>query len=342
MTARHLIVRGRRIDSFVREVIGAHMAHRRFPWPLELKPGSLAALAFAAACVAVATAVHAAFGLVRPETVVFAPYYAATLVAALIGGAAAGILAMVLGGVIAYWLFAPAEWSVALFTPGNLDNWALYGTSSVAILWVAVIYRGLLQRLREEQHKRQLLNDELAHRLRNTLAGVQAILNQSLADEEELREKISARLAALSATNDHLFKSDWHSASLKDILTGEIRPYDPSQIHCEGEDVQCPSETAMLLALVIHELTMNAAKYGALSKPDGRIDIGWQNADGRLTLHWAESGNLQLTPPTRKGFGTKLLYSAIGMYHGHVETSFKPSGLSCKISLALPGINRSP
>src|ERR1043166_5754554 len=100
MTARRLILRGRRVNSFVRDVIGAHVDHRRSRWPLDLDRGSPAAFAFAAACLALATAVHSAFGLVRPEAVVFAPYYAATLIAALVGGAAAGFLAMVLGGVI--------------------------------------------------------------------------------------------------------------------------------------------------------------------------------------------------------------------------------------------------
>jgi two-component sensor histidine kinase len=305
-------------------------------WPWGLSPGSPRAFAFAATCVAVATVFHISVGTVRPETVVFAPYYAATLVAALLGGAAAGILAMILGGVIAYWLFAQANWDVALFTVNNLDNWVLYGGSSVVILWAAVSYRSLLQWLREEQRKRQLLTDELAHRLGNTLATVQAVVNQSLASETELREKISARLAALAATNDLLFKSDWQTVSLRDILIGEFRPYGSSRIHWEGEDVQCPSQVVMLLALITHELTTNAVKYGALSKPDGRIDVSWQNVDGRLTIHWVESGNLLLTPPTRKGFGTKLLSSAIRRFHGQVETRFEPSGLNCTISLALP------
>ena len=74
-------------------------------------------------------------------------------------------------------MFAPAEWSAAPFAAENLQNWVLYGASSAAILWAAVSHRGLVQRLREEQQKRQLLNDEMAHRLGNLFAGVQAIVN---------------------------------------------------------------------------------------------------------------------------------------------------------------------
>ncbi len=337
MTTHRLAVRDRGVNPFVRTLTRAIIKSWRSIWPWGLRPGSPGALALAAGCVVVATAVHICVGFVRPEAVVFAPYYAATLIAALMGGGAAGVLAMTLGGMTAYWLFAPADWS--LFTAEDLDNWALYGTSSVVILWAALSYRTLLQRLREEQQKRQLLNDELAHRLRNTLAGVQAILHQSLASESELRDKISARLVALAATNELLFKSEWRSVALNDILIGEFRPYDPAQIHCEGEDVQCPSQAAILVALIIHELTTNAVKYGALSKPDGRIDVSWQKVDNRLTLRWAETVSFQLLPPTRKGFGTKLLSSAIRGFNGNVETSFGPNGLSCNMSLDLSQMN---
>jgi diguanylate cyclase len=156
-----------------------------------------------------------------------------------------------------------------------------------------------------------------------------------------LREKINARITALAATNDLLFKSDWQYAFLKDILISEFKPYDFAQVHWDGEDVQCPSQTATVLALIIHELTTNAAKHGALSKSDGRIDISWRNVDDRLTIQWVESGSLALSPPMRKGFGTKLLYSAIKACHGEVETSFPPTGIVCKFSLIMPETKRA-
>jgi two-component sensor histidine kinase len=336
MATRRPALHGHLIASLVRDAMVASAKGWRSIWPWGLAPGSPGAFAFAAACVAAATAVHIAFGLVRPETVIFAPYYAATLVAVLLGGGAAGLLAMVLGGIVASWLFAPPPWSGALITPENLENWALYGSSSVVILRAAVSYRGLLQRLREEQRKRQLLNEELAHRLGNTFASVQAIVNQSLAGEKELRERINARLAALAATNALLVKSDWQTASLMGILIGEFTPYDPSRIRVRGEDVQCPSCVAAMVALVIHELTTNAAKHGALAKPDGCIDLSWQIVERRLTMHWVESGCTNLAPPTRRGFGTRLLQSAVRGFQGHIETSFDPTGLRCKIFLPLP------
>jgi len=304
-------------------------------WLKGLDARSPKAFAFALACVAAATAVHVVIGLVRPDTVVFAPYYAATLVATLVGASAAGSFAMLSGGAIAYLFFAPPEWRFALLRL-DLVNWALYGTSSAVIIWAAVSYRGLVQRLREEQHQRQLLNGELAHRLRNTLANVQTILNQSLAGERELREKINARLTALAATNDLLVFSGWRTASLNDILAGEFRPYDPARVAWRGEEIQCPAEAATMLALMIHELATNAAKYGALSRPDGRIDIAWHREDRMLVLDWVESGDLEVVPPKRQGFGTRLLNSAARGFNGTVETKFLPHGFCCKISLLLP------
>jgi two-component sensor histidine kinase len=335
MNTDRLTLRGQPFNSAVRNAVRASLRRWRSVWPWGLSPGSPDALALAAICVGAATAIHFSISLVRPASVVFAPYYAATLVAALLAGGAAGVLAMIVGGVVAYWLFAPAQWTLAPLALANVDNWVLYGASSVLILWAALSYRGLLQRLRDEQHKRQLLNEELAHRLGNILASTQTILNQSLAHDRELRDRVGARLAALAATNDLLLESDWQSASLHDILIGELRPYDSARVRWRGEDVRCPSQSALLLALVFHELTTNAAKYGALSKPEGSIEIWWQHVGARLTLHWIESLDLRLAPPTRKGFGSKLLESAIQGLHGEIETIFAPSGLRCKISLIL-------
>src|SRR5262245_5013389 len=304
-------------------------------WLRGLDARSGNAFAFSVACVALATGVHALIGLLQPDTLVFSPYYAATLLATLVGGSEAGIGAMVLGGAVAYWLFAPPNWQVTQLAL-DLVNWASYGTSSAVIVWAAASYRGLLRRLRDEEHKRQLLNRELAHRLRNALASIQTILNQSLAGEKELLGKTSARIAALAATNDLLVSSGWRTASLSDIVAGELRPYDPSRVAFQGCDVQCTAEAATMLALVIHELATNAAKYGALSVPDGHIDISWRRQDGRLVLHWVEQGDLQIASPAREGFGTKLLQSTVRAFHGTLETNFRASGLDCPITLVLP------
>ena len=291
---------------------------------------------FAVACVAVATAVRVGLGLISPDCAVFAPYYSATLVSALVGGAEAGALAAGLGGLAAYCLFVPAEWAIAAFRLEQLVSLVLYSTSSIVIIWAAESYRGLLQRLRREQDMRQLLNLELVHRIKNILAGVQSIVSRSLRDHEDLLETVSARLAALGATNDLLVKSEWQSASLREILEHEFSPYGLARFQLRGDNVDCPYAIAVLLALIVHELTTNAVKYGALSTPSGRIGVSWSNIAGRLAVEWVESGGPRPTAPTREGFGSKLLRAGVKQFQGSVTCRFEPTGLRCTFSLALP------
>ncbi len=305
-------------------------------WHLGLTPRSGAALLFAVACVGIATAFRIVLGRISPDSAVFAPYYSATLVAALVGGAESGTLAAGLGALVAYYLFVPEDWGLAPFRLEQLVSLVLYGTSSVVIIWAAQGYRGLLQRLRATEATRELLNRELVHRIKNILANVQGIIGQTLVDQTIIRNAINDRITALGATHDLLVKSNWHSASLREILTHEFAPYGFSRFHLHGSDVDCPSALAVFLALVVHELTTNALKYGALSNPDGRIDIAWTDLSGQLTLDWIESGGPEPTAPTREGFGTKLLRSGVRQFRGTVDCSFRLGGLRCRLSLHLP------
>jgi two-component sensor histidine kinase len=306
-------------------------------WRIGLCPRSPPSLFFAIACVGIATIVRIALGLISPDSAVFAPYYSATLVAALVGGAEAGMLAAALGGLAAYWLFVPPNWNVASFRLEQLVSLVLYGTSSVVIIWAAQSYRGLLQRLRTEEATRQLLNLELVHRIKNILAGVQGIVGQALRNQEDLLETVSGRLAALGATNNLFVNSEWQSAPLREILVQEFAPYGLARFQLCGEDVECSYDLGVLMALMIHELTTNAVKYGALSSPYGQVAISWSVVSGRLTLEWVESGGPKPTAPTREGFGTKLLRSGVRQFHGVLDRRFEPGGLQCRISLTMPG-----
>jgi two-component sensor histidine kinase len=275
-------------------------------------------------------------GLISPDSAVFAPYYSATLVAALVGGVEAGVLAAVLGGLAACWLFVPPEWNLATFRLEQLVSLILYGSSSIVIIWAAESYRGLLHRLRREETLRQLLNRELVHRIKNMLAGVQAIVGFSLRDQKDLLQTVRARLAALGATNDLLVRSERQSASLREILVRELAPYGLSRCRLHGDDIDCPYGIAVLLALMIHELTTNAIKYGALTTPAGRIEVTWSIESGRLALEWVESGGPPAMAPTREGFGSRLLRSGVKQFQGTVDFRFEPTGLRCRLSLTMP------
>jgi two-component sensor histidine kinase len=317
-------------------MIGWARSRWRSVWQTGLPPRSPSALLFAVACVAVATAVRVGLGIISPDSAVFAPYYSATLVAALVGGVESGAVATGLGAVAAYALFVPPEWNLASFRIEQAVSIVLYGTSSVIIIWAAESYRGLLQRLRSEETAIRLLNLELVHRIKNMLAGVQAIVGHSLRDQQELLDTVSARLAALGATNDLLIRSEWRSAPLRDILVREFAPYGLSRFELHGDDIDCPYAVAILLALLIHELTTNAAKYGALSSPSGRVRVAWNVAASRLALEWTEAGGPPAAEPARTGFGSTLLRSGVRQFQGTIERRFDPTGLYCAFSFVIP------
>jgi two-component sensor histidine kinase len=317
-------------------------------WRGGLPPRSIFSLIFALSCVAIATIVRIGLGAISPASAVFAPYYSATLVAALVGGARAGSVAAAAGALAAFWLFVPPDWKSDAYIEEQVVSFFLFTASSLVIIWAAKSYRDLLWRLREEQNTRQLLNHELAHRIKNTLAIVQAVASQTLRDQPAALGKLNDRIAALAATNDLLIESAWRGASLRKILAGEFAPYDSARFRLDGEDFECPSEIATMLALIFHELTTNAAKYGALSAPHGRVDLSWTRHNDRVEFDWIESGGPQPAPLAalprlrgsagrgHEGFGTTLLRKGLRQFDGAVEMRFAPTGLHCKLSLALP------
>jgi PAS domain S-box-containing protein len=187
----------------------------------------------------------------------------------------------------------------------------------------------------EEQQK--LLLDELNHRVKNTLATVQSIAAQTLRTDPEpraFREAFEARLMALSATHDLLTATSWRGASLRDVLSVEFQPHGAGRYVFDGPDVELSSTEALTLGLLFHELATNAAKYGALSTPEGCITVSWRVAgegrDRELHLHWAETGGPPVSPPTRRGFGSRLIERSLRRdLDGEATLEFRPEGLRC-------------
>ena len=193
--------------------------------------------------------------------------------------------------------------------------------------------------LAERQQK--LLVDELNHRVKNSLATVQAIASQTLRSTPEpraFRDAFEARLIALSATHDLLTATSWRGAELRDVLLVELRPYAPNRYVLEGGDVDLAPSEALALGLVVHELATNAAKYGALSEGEGCVEARWSVEDGRLSLVWRERGGPPVAPPTRVGFGSRLIERSLaGNLGGSARLDFAPGGLICHIELPLAG-----
>lgn len=174
---------------------------------------------------------------------------------------------------------------------------------------------------RSEEHLRLLVN-ELNHRVKNTLATVQSIAAHSLrnsASPAEFRTMLDARLVALSKAHDLLTRTHWEGASLSAVLAQETNPYqteDSARIALAGDDVDLAPRAALTLAMAFHELATNAAKYGALSVPSGRIDVRWLveprlDEPSMLRLTWTERDGPEVKPPSRNGFGSRLIERGI-------------------------------
>jgi len=161
--------------------------------------------------------------------------------------------------------------------------------------------------------RQKLMIDELNHRVKNTLATVQSIAMQTARSHEDPRtfaESFQARLMGLSHTHDLLTRSHWEGAELHAILEHETEAHGVHRVSLNGPSVPLAPAAALSLGMIFHELATNAAKYGALSTGEGRVLVDWSianHADRILNISWREIGGPPVVPPTRKGFGTRLI-----------------------------------
>jgi two-component system CheB/CheR fusion protein len=181
--------------------------------------------------------------------------------------------------------------------------------------------------------QQQVLTAELSHRVKNTLAVVSSIAERTLPGSQA-KTDLLGRYHALGHTHDLLSAAGWTIARLREVISTELTPYG-AHVTVNGPEVMLKAQTALFLALVFHELATNAAKYGALSTPAGRVAITWTIAgDGpsRLELTWIEQGGPKVGKPTRQGFGTELIERGIRFeLQGEAELGFVHGGLHCRI-----------
>ncbi|MGY2050979.1 sensor histidine kinase [Methylobacterium sp. JK268] len=214
------------------------------------------------------------------------------------------------------------------------------------------IHQDVTARKRAEDHLRLLLH-ELNHRVKNTLATVQSIAMQSLRrlrghEAEAARDAFAARLIALARAHDVLTRESWEGADLAEVVAGAVAPLDgPQGRHARfavaGPPLRLPPRMALSVAMALHELGTNAVKYGALSTAEGRVSIRWSVADDALTLVWRESDGPPVTPPERKGFGSRLIGQSLAReLAGAVTLDYAPTGVVCTIEAPLgePGAQR--
>ncbi|WP_310347529.1 PAS domain S-box protein [Methylobacterium sp. BE186] len=204
----------------------------------------------------------------------------------------------------------------------------------------------ITERKRAEEHQR-LLTGELQHRVKNTLALVQAIASQTFRnapDQEQAREAFAARLISLGRAHDILTQSSWTAAPIADVIEGALAVHRGSaanRIRMSGPNVHLSAKAALTLALALHELATNAAKYGALANESGVVDLRWhvvhEGEAPRFCLTWAEQGGPPiLAKPTRKGFGSRLIERSFAAeVGGEVKLTYAPTGLVCRLEAPL-------
>lgn len=211
---------------------------------------------------------------------------------------------------------------------------------------------GLLKIMRDEtarhlaDQRNKTLIGELNHRVKNTLAIVQAIAKETLrgrAAEQEIRDALNSRLFALARSHDVLATEGWEGASLEEVISRALAPFVTSgnmedRIVVEGQKVRLSPTCTVSLSLGFHELATNAAKYGALSVPDGKIEVRWTEEPsedgGSVRLSWRERNGPPVSPPNQKGFGSRLIERALGYeLNGTAAVAYAVDGLRFEISI---------
>jgi two-component sensor histidine kinase len=288
-----------------------------------------AALAIAAA--AVRLGVSGALGRELP----FITFFPALIVASALGGFAGGLACLAV---------ATAAAVALLIEPGASAPWL------IVVFWIAgslviVVSSALADsirdlrvsrtRLTEAQARLQTVVGELAHRNRNALFVIMAIVSQSSRGAQSAAEAeriINARLEALLRGQDVVLSGDGGGARLRALLEKALEPFELSRFAiAAGPDVALATDVAIGLGLLFHELATNALKYGALSVPEGRISIAWRLEDGQARFTWREAGGPPVRPPAKEGFGARLVGTALVPQGGRAERRFDADGVICEL-----------
>jgi PAS domain S-box-containing protein len=191
---------------------------------------------------------------------------------------------------------------------------------------------------KRSQEQIAILAHEAEHRSKNMLANVQAAVSLSHSDScEGLKQAIEGRIRALANVHSLFVETRWIGAELSTIAAQELAPYcekDRTRVRTDGPQVLLEPNAAQAIAVILHELATNAAKYGALSVADGQLDLQWSyEPNGQLHLRWMETGGPTVQEPTRKGFGRGIIERLIAQLKGKMRFDWRATGLVCEITL---------
>ena len=190
---------------------------------------------------------------------------------------------------------------------------------------------------KEAEARQALLTREVDHRAKNTLAVVQAIIRMAKRDSvEDYVKAVEGRIGALAQTHELLSQSKWEGVDILRLILDELAPYHSEgqqRVTAMGPSLVLVPEQAQMLAMAIHELATNAAKYGSLSMETGRVDVSWSTFEGMLSLVWRESLGPKVSAPKKVGFGTRVISSLGAGRRGRTEFDWRPSGLTFALDM---------
>ncbi|HEY7300926.1 MAG TPA: sensor histidine kinase [Xanthobacteraceae bacterium] len=244
-------------------------------------------------------------------------------------------------------------WSVAVGIPKSsftIELWrSIAGLAALGLVCLAfgtLFALRLATQLTRTQADRELLINELNHRVKNTLATVQALVASTLrpsASVADAKQAIDERIAALARAHDVLTHGPWENPQLRDLVLSIVQPYQSehtNRVDVSGPDLRVNTRSAVVLAMLLNELTTNAAKYGALSRVGGRVHVEWVTTKDTnpptLRMVWVEMGGPPVVSPIRRGFGSTLIEQSITReLGGTFEKNFDPAGLIYTMILPL-------
>lgn len=293
-----------------------------------------------AASLALPTAMRGALDPVLGDTLVYIAYFPAVLGITLMLGRYAGALHVLLSAILANFLFVPPKLSFSFAVQDRVGILVFVLTAGIVVITAAAL-RTAIRKLEAGHHREVVMNAELRHRVKNALAVVQALAFQTVKDEahRQAHEHFLSRLQALSRAHDLLSLGDWEMCELPELARAALGPFSGPTLRMNGPPCRLPPETCVPLVLVLHELGTNAVRHGALSSPRGRVSLTWSNPQrdgaGSVTMHWQETGGPEVTPPSQRGLGSRLLRPQAGLKK--VDLRFYRHGVSCHIEApALP------
>ncbi|EAQ37370.1 HWE histidine kinase [Nitrobacter sp. Nb-311A] len=300
-------------------------------WQGISEPPAVLGFGLAAVCLMLATVFR--FGISHLHAdVPYSAYLPAVFAAAAFGGERAGIAAAIGGAALGLLL----DFGEAPRVMAALILMAVYFVVAALIILgvrrhrsLVAHHRELATELEKEQRYRELMVEELRHRLKNKLATIHAVTRQALHDYPAARTKMDGCFGALATTDDLIARTNERGCDLIELLRSELGPYGHVRFTLNGAPLFLPAKLAVSLALMFHELATNAAKYGAFSTSHGLLQVSWTVTNGMLSIVWDESGGPIITAQGKPGFGTQLLNAGLRAFDGKAEIAFLGTGLHC-------------